>query len=187
MNIVALKDEFYGCIRAALQEFSKTEENREVYAIALDCDSDVGMISLRYNNRMHFMKKLPEYEEYENEYGWKVYGLCGSEYDVGEFGFIDYKNTELVKHFKDSYYYHSTGDYLGKGEPMEDIKDDRTEILWAMVTEAIVRLKKEIGELGIDTVEDFIFFACGHDQSDAARIGMMKITVDQEIMDKLIK
>ena len=163
MELAALNHEFYKCIRAALKEFSKTEENREVYVLALDCDSDVGMISLRYNNRLRFQEKIPEYEEYEKEYGWKVYGLCGSEYDVGEFGFINYKNTELVKHFKDSYYYHSTGDYLGEGEPMEEIKDNREEILWTMVTEAIIRLKEETGELGIDTVDDFIFFACGHD------------------------
>lgn len=89
MELAALNYEFYKCIRAALKEFSKTEVNREVHALALDCDSDVGMISLRYNNRLRFQEKIPEYEEYEKEYGWKVYGLCGSEYDVGEFRFIN--------------------------------------------------------------------------------------------------
>ena len=187
MDLVALNIEFYRCIKAALEEFSKTEENREVYALALDCDSDVGMISLRYNNRGHFLEKIPEYEEYEKEYGWNVYGLYGSEYDVGEFGFINYKNTELVKHFKDSYYYHSTGVYFGEDEPMEDIKDNRKEILWTMVTEAIIRLKEEIGELGIDTVDDFIFFACGHDLSAEERMAMIRHTVDQEMIRKLVK
>ena len=187
MELAVLNHEFYTCIRAALKEFSKTEENREVYVLALDCDSDVGMISLRYNNRLRFLEKIPEYEEYEKEYGWNVYGLYGSEYDVGEFGFINYKNTELVKHFKDSYYYHSMGVYFGEDEPMEDIKDNRKEILWTMVTEAIIRLKEEIGELEIDTVDDFIFFACDHDQSDEERMVMMRRTVDQELMEQLTK
>ena len=158
-----------------------------MYVLTFDCDSDVGMISLRYNNRLRFLEKVPEYEEYEKEYGWKVYGLYGSENDVGEFGFINYKNTKLVKHFKDSYYYHSTGDYFGEDEPMEDIKENRKEILWTMVTEAIIRLKEEIGELGIDTVDDFIFFACDHDQSDEERVVRIRKTVDQQLVDQLTK
>ena len=55
---------------------------------------------------------------------------------------------------------------MGEGEPMKEIKDNREEILWTMVTEAIIRLKEETGKLGIDTVDDFIFFACGHDQKN---------------------
>ncbi len=178
-----LKEEFYQCIAEALKKFSDSEENKNVYAIVLDCDSSVGMVSLRCRNRQQFENNLKRYEEYRQEYGWAVYGLHGSEYDPGEFAFIDYQKSALVSHFADSYYYHAVGDYFGKGEPIEDIKDNYEEIFWEMIVDTINKLKGEMETLGIHTTDKFIMFHCDHDQSFEDKDKMISMTVDSEMMN----
>ena len=54
MDTKQLQKEFHECIKKALIAFSQTEENKDVYAFVFDCDSDVGMISFRYNNLTRF-------------------------------------------------------------------------------------------------------------------------------------
>lgn len=185
MDVVLLKDEFHKCIVEALRNFSSNEENNNVYAIAFDCDSSVGMVSLRYRNKSSFEREVSRYEEYQKKYGWEVYGLHGSEYDPGEFAFIEYQQSDFVKHFTDSYYYHEVGCYYGAGEPIEDIKDNYEEIFWDMIIDTINRLKGEIKELGIHTTDNFIIFHCDHDQSYEDRDKMISMTVDSETMRSL--
>lgn len=188
MDVMKLKNEFYQCIREALVEFSKTENNKDVYAMSLDCDSSVGGAYLRYNNRERFQEHLPEYKKYFKKYGygWEVYGLHGSEYEPGEFAYIEYNNTKLVKHFSDSYYYYSMDHYFGDDEPIEDIKENYEDIFWEMVEETINKLKNEMEEIGINIEKDFIFFYCDHDQSCEERDKMICKTVDKNLMEKLI-
>ena len=118
MDREALTEALYQDIRHVLERFSQTEVNQAVYALVLDCDPSVGMIALRCNNRAWFVQMRPEYEVYAEEYGWSVYGFYGSEYSVGDFEFISYDKSPLVKHFTDSYYYHAVGDYFGAWEPL---------------------------------------------------------------------
>lgn len=113
-------------------------------------------ISLRYRNRQQFENEVSRYEEYNKKYGWEIYGLHGSEYEPGEFSFIEYENTKLVKHFTDSYYYYEVGTYYGEGKPLEDIKDNYRELLWDLVIETIVRLKDDVSQIGVDTTDSFI-------------------------------
>lgn len=185
MNVKLLKDEFHNSIVDALKKFSESAENRDVYAMVLDCDSSVGMVSLRYRNKSAFKSELSTYEEYEKKYGWKTYGLHGSEYDPGEFAFIEYQKSDFVRHFEDSYYYYAVGEYYGKGEPLDDIEDDYEEIFWDMIIDTINRIKGEIKEIGIHTTDNFIFFHCDHDQSYEERDKMMSMTVDSELMRSL--
>lgn len=185
MNVKLLKDEFHNSIVDALKKFSESVENQDVYAMVLDCDSSVGMVSLRYRNKSAFESELSTYEEYEKKYGWKTYGLHGSEYDPGEFAFIEYQKSDFVRHFADSYYYYVVGEYYGKGEPLDDIEDDYEEIFWDMIIDTINRLKGEIKEIGIHTTDNFIFFHCDHDQSYEERDKMISMTVDSELMRSL--
>lgn len=185
MDVGRLKEEFYQCILEALKKFSADENNKDVYAMVFDCDSSVGMISLRYRNRQQFNSELKTYEEYKNKYGWEIYGLQGSEYAPGEFVFLDYQATEFVEHFLDSYYYHAVGEYYGDGTPIEEIKNNYETIFWDMIVETINRLKGEMESLGIHTTEKFILFHCDHDQSFEEMEEMMCMTVDAELMQSL--
>ena len=154
--------------------------------MALDCDSSVGGIYLRYRNKQDFKDNIEDYEEYYKKYEWPIYGLHGGEYSVGDYPFINYEKSELVEHFTDSYYYHSTGDYYGEGEPIEDIKDNYKEIFWNMVIDTIEKLNRGMNELGINTTDDFIFFHCDHDQSNEEFDEMVSKTVNKELMERLI-
>ena len=182
-----MNNEFYSCIQNALKDFSKNEENHDVYAIVLDCDSSVGDVVLQYRNRSSFESELSTYEEYENEFGLAVYGLYGSEYEPGEFEIIDYQKTGLVKHFMDSYYYFQTGCSISDKEPINDIKDSCTNIFRDMVVSTINRLKPEIKNPGIHTTDNFIIFHCDHDRTYECRDKMIGMTVDKKIMEDLIK
>lgn len=186
MDREALTEAFYQDIRRALEKFSQTEENRAVYALVLNCDPSVGMITLRYNGRARFERMRPDYEAYAEEYGWPVYGFYGSEYSVGEFGFIPYEKSPLVKHFTDSYYYHAVGDYFGEGEPLEEIGENYEEIYWSMITTVIKRLQPELEAIGIDGCEDLVFFCSGHDQTDEERVAMLRLTADGSLVEKLL-
>ena len=185
VDVVLLKNEFYSCIVGALEQFASSEDNKDVYALVFDCDSDVGAISLRYRNRQHFINEVSRYEEYNKKYGWEIYGLHGSEYEPGEFSFIEYENTKLVKHFTDSYYFYEVGTYYGEGKPLEDIKDNYRELFWNLVIETIVRLKDDVLQIGIDTTDNFIIFHCDHDQSYEERDKMICMTVDEETMKRI--
>ena len=186
-DVSVLKDEFYMCIIEALKEFALSEDNKDIYALAFDCDSDVGVISLRYRNKQHFLNEMSEYEKYNKKYGWDIFGLHGSEYEPGEFPFIEYKASKLVKHFTDSYYYYEVGVYYGEDEPLEDIKDNYRELFLELVIETIERLKTDISQLGIDTTDNFIFFHCDHDQSYEDRDKMIRMTVDEEMIQRIGK
>lgn len=187
MDTISLKNEFYSCVADALKNFSTSAENHDIYAIAFDCDSSVGSVVLRYRNRSSFEREISVYEEYQKEYGWAVYGLYGSEYDVGEFDIIEYQKSELVTHFMDSYYYHKVGDYHGAGEPIEDIADNYQGIFWDMMICTINRLKSEVQGFGIHTTDDCIIFHCDHDESQDERKEKISITVDSETMKRLEK
>lgn len=185
MDEELLKDEFHNSIVDALKKFSKSADNQDVYAMVLDCDSSVGRVSLRYRNKNAFESELSTYEEDEKKYGWKTYGLHGSEYEPGEFAFIEYQKSDLVRHFEDSYYYYAIGEYYGEGEPLDGIQDDYEEVFWDMIVGTINRLKEEIKEIGIHITDNFIFFHCDHDQSYEERDKMISMTVDSELMRSL--
>lgn len=187
LDISVLKNEYYLCIVEALEKFSSSKDNKDVYALVFDCDSDTGAISLRYRNKQHFLNEVSRYEEYNKKYGWAIYGLHGSEYEPGEFPFIEYETSKRVKHFTDSYYYYEVGTYYGEDKPMEDIKDNYRELFWELVIDTIERLKDNISQIGIDTAEDFIIFHCDHDQSYEERDKMIRKTVDDELIQKIGK
>lgn len=183
MDTKQLQKEFHECIKKALIAFSQTEENKDVYALVFDCDSDVGMISLRYNNLTRFENTKREYADDD----MVIYGLHGLEYSVGEFAFIDYQKTDLVAHFTASYYYHRIGDYFREDEPIEEIKDDFEDIFWHMIEDTIQQLQSEVHTLGIHTTKDIVMFYCDHDQSQEDRDIMISKTVDAAFMKKLIE
>lgn len=183
MDTKQLQKEFYESIKKALLVFSKTEENKDVYALVFDCDSDVGMISLRYQNISRFENIKLEYADDDIP----LYGLHGLEYSVGEFGFINYQKTDLVAHFTASCYYHRIGDYFREDEPIEEIKDNFEDIFWHMIEDTIRQLQTEVHALGIHTTNDIVMFYCDHDQSQEDRDAMIARTLDAAFMKKLIK
>lgn len=180
-----LLDSFYKSIKDALDKFSRTEDNFQVYALVFDCDSETGQICLRYSNIAHFNKELEEYERYRymfEPYG--KYGLRGYKYSVGDFRFIDFEYDAVVEHFLDSYYYYATGDDCGKGDPIAGLENDYMQIWKDMILSCIKRLQVEYS--GLRTTDDFIIYMCDHDQSDEMAEEWIKLTVPEALFRKLL-
>lgn len=186
MDTVKLNESFYRSVKKALDEFTKTEDNLDVYALVFDCDSDVGMISLRYNNMAHFEEDVQNFEKYKYMYEpYGKYGLHGYQYSVGEFPFIEYQEEPFVKHFLDSYYFYKIGDYFGEGEPIQGLENNYCEIWKNMILSCIERLKKEYNKLHV--TEEFIIFMSEHDQSDEEIEEYIQLTVEESLFQKLLK
>lgn len=54
MKYEELKNDFREQILCTLNDFSTTDQNRNVYAIVFDCDLENGQIVLRYSNLENF-------------------------------------------------------------------------------------------------------------------------------------
>lgn len=201
MTFQELKDSFYHSILSELRLFAQTEANKNIYAIAFDCNSEVGQVSLRYGSNAHFKeisKNFHKVSKYYRPYG--RYGLRGQQYDVGEFvfigslehnGYIFLNFDSDTSHFFDSYYYHNIGDYFGEGEPIEGFdsgevlnRETVTPLFQEMVIDCINRLKENGGL--INTTEDFIIFMCDLQNSPEENAELLKKTVDPKLFDKLM-
>lgn len=186
MDTAKLNESFYASVKKALDAFAETDNNTEVYALVFDCDSDVGGISLRYNNMAHFQEKVQNFERYQFMYEpYGKYGLHGYQYDVGDFPFLKYQKEPLVAHFLDSYYYYAIGDYYGEGEPVQGLEDSYRDIWKNMILSCIERLQKEYDKLHV--TEEFVIFMVDHDQSDKEIEEYVKWTVEETLFQKLLK
>lgn len=185
-DVLNLEDSFYISVKAALDKFSCSKFNMELYALVFDCDSDSGQICLRYSNMAHFKNMLKSYEQYKYMFApYGKYGLRGYKYSVGEFLFIDFEYSVYVNHFLESYYFYKNGEYWGDGEPIQAI-DATYEAIWrSMILKCIKRLQSEYSLL--NTTDDFVIFMCDHDQSDEDSEAWLKWTVDTKLFNKLLK
>ncbi|MDE7200957.1 MAG: hypothetical protein K2O91_03420 [Lachnospiraceae bacterium] len=197
MKYEELKDDFKEQIIYTLNDFSATQQNKNVYAIVFDCDLDNGQIVLRYSNLDHFEKLKQSWEEYG--YMYKPYGqngLFGLKYNsIGDFPMLKYEYKGMTKHFLDSYYYYRTGDYYGEEEPVnvmeisgQPLEEDglRTEIkniFIRMIIDTIHEIKDTPEIINYD--EDYLVFMCDHDISNDDFEKWVRKTNDGKLVDKL--
>ena len=199
MTFSELKDKFYQSMYSELFAFSKTNNNKDIYSLVFDCESDIAQICLRYGNEAHYAKISKDFEKYADLYNGKRNGLHGQKYSVGEFPFIgsvEYNGyvflqfDEQTEHFLKSCYYHNIGEYYGEGDPIEQLDSGEVlnettvkELFYEMIIDCIERLKQNIGFLNI--TQDFIFYMCDSTYSSLENEELMKKTVDSDILDKL--
>lgn len=195
MNYIVLKKEFKEQIKGCLDRFSKTEENKEIYCIAFDCDSDSGSICLRYANKKSLEERRKDWEKYSYMYKpHGLQGLFGYKYSTGDFKFIEHDFTGNVKWFLDSYYYYRVGDYYGKDQPIknmlweqkyseDELKNVMLGIWETMIIETIHELKSEISM--IDTTDDFLMYMCDHDISYEDLDMWVRKTNEGSLVDEL--
>lgn len=188
---------FYTIFKEAILKFSKSEDNKQVYAIVFDCDNDNGQVCIRYANEKFFEDFMKNYEKYKSmfeKYG--KYNLVAYKYSTGDFKFIDFEEKNEMKHFDDTYYYYITEDkYYGDDKPYEiivengkktNIKNDLNALqnMWErLIIENINKLLKE--DLGIDKTDDYIMFMVLHDQSDEDIKKYINKTVDENTFKKV--
>ncbi len=198
MKYEDLRDDFRAQVITALEEFSKTEQNKAVYAIAFDCDTENGAIVLRYANSEVF-EKLKEswddaYADMYKPYGQN--GLFGLKYSVGDFEMLKYEYSGLTSSFQDSFYFYSVGDYYGEGEPIseieidgrvlaeEELEDEINDVFERMIIETIEEVKNMPS---IDFDKDSLVFMCDHDISNEDFKMWVRKTNDEELVERLAK
>ena len=197
INYDTLKASFYNNFKEAILNFSKSDDNKDVYAIVFDCDNDNGQVCIRYANEKFFKSFMKEYEKYKRIYEkYGKYSLVAYKYSIGDFKYIDFEEKDEMKHFDDTYYYYITEDkYYGDDKPYEivlengkkiNIKNDLNVLqnMWErIIIENIKELSKE--SLEINKTDDFIMFMVLHDQSDEEiKKYIMKI-VDENTFKKV--
>lgn len=197
MKYEELRNDFKEQIVCTLKDFSTTEQNKNVYVIVFDCDLDVGQIVLRYCNLEKFENLKQEWEEYE--YMYEPYGqngLFGLKYNsVGDFPMLKYGYNGMTKHFLDSYYYYSVGDYYGEEKPIEvfeingqklkknKLKKEIENIFVTMIVDTIYDIKNMSDIINYD--DDYLVFMCDHDISNDDFEEWVRKTNDDELVDKL--
>lgn len=197
MKYEELKNNFKEQIVCTLNDFSTTGQNKNVYAIVFDCDLANGQIVLRYSNLENFEHLKQSWEKYKHMY--KPYGqngLFGLKYNsVGDFPMLKYEYNGMAKHFLDSYYYYSVGDYYGEEEPINCIeiggqileKDNLSaeieNIFVRMILETICEIKDVLEMINYD--EEYLVFMCGHDISNNDFEKWVRKTNDNRLVDKL--
>ena len=134
MDIIKIEDveeALYQCFRKALTGFAKTENNKDVYAIAFDCMVSAPDVSIRYANESDYEKSLADYDKYARYYEpYGLKGLFGYKYSVGDFNWIDWEKEGLVKLFLSSGYCQSSETvYFGDADRPVDTFEYKGEIL----------------------------------------------------------
>ena len=119
LNYNTIKESFYNNFKEAIINFSKSDDNKDVYAIVFDCDNDNGQVCIRYANEKFFEALKKDYEKYKNMFDKYVkYSLVAYKYFTGNFKYIDFEEKDEMKHFDDTYYYYITEDkYYGDDKP----------------------------------------------------------------------
>lgn len=196
-NYNDVKNDFKNQVIEQIVSFSKTDSNKDIYAIAFDCDDEVGQVCLRYNNLENFEKQKKDWDEYS--YMFEPYGLnglFGLKYSVGDFEFIECEWSGELDSFFDSYYFYSVGDYYGEGEPIDcicidgneltddDLADSYYEIWKRLILETINEIKDEVRNV-LNVTDDFIMFMCMHDISNEDFKNWVEKTTDCEIVEYL--
>ena len=197
MNFDEIKKEFKVQVKACLDKFATTKENKQVYSIVFDCDSETGGICLRYSNIHMFEEMKKDWDNYAYMYEpYGLNGLFGCKYNsVGDFKMLDIHFEKNVEKFLDSYYFYSIGEYYGEDEPLKTIsvngkdydentlQDEMPKIWEKLIIETINELKEELSN--IDITDDFIMYMCDHDISNEDFELWIRKTNDAVLIDKL--
>lgn len=62
-NYIDVKNDFKNQVIEEIVSFSETDSNKDIYAIAFDCDDEVGQVCLRYSNLENFEKQKEDWDE----------------------------------------------------------------------------------------------------------------------------
>lgn len=87
--------------RTNLENFAKTVNNKEVYAVVLDSHATYGTVNMRWNTVFDFEKRVEKfYASYTED---RLNGISGVKYSVGDFYYEDSIQPNEIKTFGLSY------------------------------------------------------------------------------------
>ena len=190
MSFTSMKEDLYQAILNQLKEFSKTNENSDIYAISFD----VGEFNFvtRFNSEPRFLKDYKDKADIYKSFGDEYYEnktLTGPKYESGDFIFLNtivpMKKLQYLDDFFDSMAYYVCG-YIDDEKrliPKEHMPEEIEAFLIDALTECAIKLIDNIDF--IKKTDDFIIYVSPHDISDDKKLELMSKTIGASLFYKL--
>ena len=182
--------------REVIDEFSKSEDNEEVYAVVLDGNDEYGYLILSLNTEKALRKRIDEvYPEYENS---DIFGLHGLKYNSGDFTFQDIATEssefESLRKSYNQYLSCLTEKYLAESSDDTDeyftCSSDTSEVdaLVEQFSDVMARIIKDLkADLNkLDKTSNFIACHAFHDMDEETVERLMRKTVSDVDFDSCI-
>jgi len=152
--------------RNTIENFSRTPDNRDVYAFVLDAQSTYGAVGIRWNTLEGLAQTLT-HTSYQNYPHDRIYAYNGLKYSVGDYRFEDENNDEL---------WSFSNQFAEELDEMWDSDDEEGEryrsFFIDMLVDVILELAPDFEKL--HRTDDFIAYVTDHDEDDMA---FMKRTI----------
>ncbi|MEQ9879201.1 DUF4303 domain-containing protein [Pectobacterium aroidearum] len=190
LNIDQMESCFFRQIERAASVFSSRDENSEVYAFCLDLDIENGGFRVSWNTRGAFDTTLAGYLQRKNQRysALDIDGVSGIKYNPGDFS---YHLDELdLEDDGSSQVLSEIMDQLGA------LYDEKGAEFYQQYYQSVV--EKEIVSCAAGVImraqttleqfaqhADFIAFVTLHDADDEHLLGIMRQTVDDELLTKI--
>ncbi|SFS40892.1 DUF4303 domain-containing protein [Paenibacillus sp. 453mf] len=142
--------------RNNLEEFATTTENKEVYAVILDCHATYGSVNMKWNTVDSFKKYVEKY--YSSYTSHELLGSRGVEYNVGDFSYEDSKQPEEINKFE-HLYETILSKYIDRED--EESSNELTQKFINTLVEIINELTPTFSRL--NKTDNFISFVVEHD------------------------
>jgi hypothetical protein len=162
--------------RRALQQFSASEHNEQVYAVVFDTMEEYGTTILSLNTVAALKQRREDvYSHYTDE---QVAGLFGLKYNPGDFSFMDFGGVgEDQRDWAQAFetYLDTLKSEAAIARNIEKFSDT--------VAAAIRDLKDDLQQL--DQTDDFVVFHCFHDVDNETIERLVRKTVDDDVFDRV--
>lgn len=142
--------------RNNLEKFATTTENKEVYAVILDCQAAYGSVNMKWNTVDSF--KIYAEKHCSSYPPDQLLGSRGVEYNVGDFSYEDSKQPEEINKFE-QWYETILSEYFDQED--EESWNELTQKFIHTLVEIIDELAPTFSKL--NTTGDFIAFIVEHD------------------------
>lgn len=151
-----LKSLLLNHFRNNLEKFAITTENKEVYAVILDCHATYGSVNMKWNTVNSFKKYTDKhYSSYTPD---RLLSFRGVEYNVGDFSYEDSKQSEEINEFE-QLYEALLSEYFDSED--EDSSNELSQKFINTLVEIIYELAPTFSQL--NKTDDFIAFIVEHD------------------------
>ena len=165
-------------------EFSKGEENKDVYAVVLEIDTEVGQIGISINTNEALENTIKQhYPNYSME---RILGLSGLKYNPGDFSyrffeeFLSNESNEILN----AYYCINNEHFISEiSKPIAFKSDFFDHALLLIGINIVNRLKSTFQCL--NKTSDFIAYPCINDIDTDTLLSLIKKTNSLETINKV--
>ncbi|SDG40149.1 protein of unknown function [Fontibacillus panacisegetis] len=145
--------------RKNLEKFAATIENKEVYAVILDCHATYGTVNMKWNTVNSFKNRADKY--YSSYTPDQLLGARGVEYNVGDFYYEDSKQPEEINNFE-NLYENVLSEYFDSED--EESYNELIQKFINTLVEIVYELAPTFSQL--NKTDNFIAYIVEHDSDD---------------------